>query len=161
MTVRVEASVVLRTDVRTAFAAVVDLPFQERWIVATTLYPLESDVPQPEVGSRLAAFTGFAGLGFLDVMEVTRYEPPHRWHTAHQAAFVQGVGIFEVQDLGDGTSRMIWAEELILPFGVLGRAGWPLVAPIARFSLQVSLNRLARLIDRGILPGSVTSRPLP
>lgn len=159
MTVRVQASVVLRTDVRTAFAAVIDLPFQERWIVATTLYPLESDIPQPEVGSRLAAFTGVGGLGFLDIMEVTVYDPPHRWHTAHQAAFVQGLGIFEVEDLGDGTSRMIWAEELDLPFGVVGRVGWPLVAPLARFGLQLSLNRLARLIDRGILPESVT-RPL-
>lgn len=160
MTVRVEASVVLRTDVETAFAAVVDLPFQERWIIATTLYPLESAVPQPQVGSRLAAFTGIGGLGFLDVMEVTVYEPPYRWHTAHQAAFVQGVGIFEVQDLGDGTSRMIWAEELTLPFGILGRLGWPLAAPIARLSLQLSLNRLARLIDRGIFPASVTPPPL-
>ena len=40
-----------------AFAAMVDLAAQQRWMIATRLYPLEADAPVPRVGSRVAAFT--------------------------------------------------------------------------------------------------------
>ena len=58
MTVRVEASIDLNTDPDTAFSAVADLPSQEKWIIATRLYPIEGPVSIPQVGSRMAAFTG-------------------------------------------------------------------------------------------------------
>jgi hypothetical protein len=53
---------------------------------------------------------------------------------------------------------MTWAEELDLPWGVVGRLGWPLVAPLAKAGLQASLRRLARLLAAGEHPRS-TSGP--
>ena len=122
MTVRVEASIELATDPDTAFAAVVDLPSQEKWIIATKLYAIEGAVSIPQVGSRMAAFTGVAGVGFLDTMVVTEYDPPWRWVTQHEGQFVQGVGIFEVEP-SLGGCRFTWAEELDLPFGIHRQVG--------------------------------------
>lgn len=151
MTVRVDACIELSVDPETAFAAVVDLPSQEKWIIATRLYPIDGDVSIPQVGSRMAAFTGFGSIGFLDTMVVTEYDPPWRWITQHEGDFVQGVGIFEITSTATGC-RFTWAEELELPFGILGRLGWPLVKPIAHLGLLASLRRMARQLASGALP---------
>ncbi|MBM9465792.1 SRPBCC family protein [Nakamurella leprariae] len=143
MTVTVSASKVLRASADQVFTAVTDLARQERWMVATRLYELTAPAPSPQVGARLAAFTGVAGVGFLDVMTVTEYDPPRRWVTAHEADFVRGVGIFEIDAARDDSCRVTWTEHLDLPFGLVGRLGWPLVRPVARVGLQVSLRRLA------------------
>ena len=146
MTERVEASVDLQTDPETAFAAVVDLPSQEKWIIATKLYPIEGDASVPHVGSRLAAFSGVGSIGFLDTMVVTEYDPPYRWVTDKDGDLLRGVGIMQVEPRLEGC-RVTWANELELPFGVIGRVGWLVVRPVARILMQASLRRLARLLD--------------
>jgi uncharacterized protein YndB with AHSA1/START domain len=143
VTARVEVAVLTTADPEAAFAAIVDLAIQERWMVGTRLYPLAGDVDLPAVGARLAAFTGLGDVGFLDVMTVTEYDPPHRWVVRHDGAFVQGVGIFLVETV-DGGTRVRWIEDLELPFGIVGRLGFPLVRPFARLGVWFSLKRLAR-----------------
>ena len=160
MTVRVDASIDLQTDPQTAFAAAADLPSQEKWVIATRLYPIEGDVSIPQVGSRLAAFTGLMGIGFLDTMVVTEYDPPRRWVMRHYGAFVMGVGIFEITPTANGCT-FTWAEELDLPFGLLGRLGWPLVKPIAHFALLACLRRMATQLDRGSVPLAMAPAALP
>ncbi len=150
MTVRVAAAVDLAVDPETAFAVIADLPSQERWVIATRLYAIDGPSSIPRVGSRMAAFTGFAGVGFLDTMVVTEYDPPHRWVTRHEGDFVRGIGIFQVDPTPAGC-RFTWAEELDLPFGVLGRVGWVVVKPLARLGLAASLRRMSRQIKRGTL----------
>ena len=71
---------------------------------------------------------GCRSIGFLDTMVVTEYDPPWRWVTQQDGDFVHGVGIMQVEPLADGC-RVTWANELDLPFGILGRLGWPLVRP--------------------------------
>ena len=123
---------------------------QEKWIIATKLYPIAGPIAVPQVGSRLAAFTGLGGIGFLDVMVVTDYDPPWRWVTEHEGDFVKGPGIFQIEPVTTGC-RVTWTEELELPFGILGRLGWPLVRPIARLGLRACLRKMARLVSRGLL----------
>ena len=147
MSARVEVSVPVAADPDVAFEAIVDLDTQERWMVGTRLHPLAGDTALPEVGSRLAAFTGLGDVGFLDIMTVTEYEPPHRWVVRHDGAFVKGIGIFAVDPTPEG-SRVTWIEDLELPFGVLGRLGFPLVRPFARAGVWYSLRRLAREAER-------------
>lgn len=151
MTVRVAASVEVAVDPATAFAAVVDLPSQEKWIMLTKLYPVDGDESVPRVGSRLVAFTGVLGVGFLDTMVVSDYDPPRRWVTAKDGDLLRGVGIMQVEPLANG-SRVTWANELELPFGIAGQLGWLVARPIARFVLGASLRRLARKLVSGELP---------
>lgn len=135
-----------------AFAAMVDLSAQQRWMIATRLYPIAADAPVPLVGSRVAAFTGVGGLGFLDTMTVTAYEPPHRWVVDKDGDLLRGVGIMQVTPTSDGC-RATWTNELNLPFGVLGRVAFPLIRPVAGAALGACLRRMARMLRTGALPG--------
>jgi hypothetical protein len=151
MTVRVQVSVDVATSPEAAFAAVTDLPSQEKWIIATRLYAIEGPVSVPDVGARLAAFTGVGSIGFLDTMTVTAYEPPYRWVTDKDGDLLRGVGIMQVEPTTTGC-RVTWANELELPFGILGRVGWLLAKPMAQIGLKASLRRLARQLEGGALP---------
>ena len=95
------------------------------------------------VGGGIEAFTGIGKLGFLDTMDITLWEPPHRCHVLHTGRLVRGTGAFEVEPRGEGLSTFVWREDLELPLGPLGRAGWPLVKPVFAFGVNVSLKRFA------------------
>ncbi len=158
MRARVAATVDIRSSVETVFAAMVDLPSQDRWILATRLFALAGDVDVPQVGSKIAALTGFSGLGVLDTMTVTGYDAPHRWETEHTGSAFKGIGIFSVEPGPDG-ARVTWTEVIDLPLGALGRVGWIIVKPMVRWGLAASLGRLARGVLDGSLP--VTARREP
>src|ERR1700712_3436716 len=129
----------------------VDLRSQDKWILATTLLALEGDVDVPLVGSKMAALTGLAGVGVLDTMTVTIYEPPNRWITEHTGNAFKGTGIFEVET-APGGARVTWAEEIDLPLGIVGRLGWKVAEPMVRWGLTASLKRLAKGVLDGSLP---------
>ncbi len=157
MIATVEASVDIAAPVETVFAAMVDLASQDRWMLGTTLFALDGDVPVPDVGSAIAALTGIAGIGVLDTMTVTVYEPPYRWETRHTGNAFKGVGIFRVEPAPRG-ARVTWAEEIELPFGVVGRVGWRAAKPVVRWGLSHSLRNLRKGVVDGTLP---VTRPAP
>ena len=98
-------------------------------------------------GETIAAFTGVGPVGFLDTMTITVWEPPHRAVVRHTGRVVRGSGAFEVEALQAGRCRVVWSEWIELPLGLLGRLGWPLVRPVLRRLVQVSLRRLARQVE--------------
>lgn len=151
MTVRVEATVDVPASVEDVFAAMIDLPSQDDWMLGTRLFALDGDTDVPGVGSKIAALTGLAGFGVLDTMTVTAYDPPHRWETSHTGNAIKGVGIFTVERHPKG-ARVTWAEEVELPFGLVGRIGWTVAKPLVRWGLATSLRRLSAGIVSGKLP---------
>ena len=151
MTARVAAVLDVAAPVEDVFAAMIDLPSQDRWILATSLFALDGDADVPAVGSRIAALTGLGGIGVLDTMTVTVFDPPHRWETSHTGHAIKGVGIFTVEPAAGG-ARVTWAEELDLPLGIIGRIGFKAVAPLVRWALMASLRRLADGVLDGSLP---------
>ena len=98
-------------------------------------------------GESISAFTGVGPVGFLDTMTITVWEPPHRAVVRHTGRVVRGSGAFEVEALAAARSRVVWSEWIELPLGLLGRLGWPLVRPVLRQLVQVSLRRLARQVE--------------
>ncbi len=159
MTVSITASVELRAAPEDAFAAMADPRAQEKWIFATTMYAVQSSASPPQVGSRIAAFTGFWSIGFLDTMTVTQYDPPRRWVMDKDGALLNGIGIMHVDPLPGGC-RVNWTNELNLPFGILGRLGWPVAKPLARLALTAALRRMGRLIEQGSLPLAPAPEPV-
>lgn len=101
------------------------------------------------VGGGLEAFTGKGRLGFLDTMEITVWDPPHRCEVLHTGRVVKGLGIFVVEARSHDRSRFLWQESLDLPLGVLGRIGWPLVKPFFAAGVQASLNKFGRWVESG------------
>lgn len=158
MTRSVRARIELPVAPATAFQAVVDLPSQGSWMLATQIYEIAGPARTPQVGARLAALTGLGSIGFLDTMEVTAFEPvgggsPGRWIVQHTGRFIRGTGEFTVTaGGGENGCTVSWVEHLDPPFGWLGRLGWPLAAPLVRWGLVVSLRRLAAGLGSGRLP---------
>lgn len=145
------ATLVLTVDVdapvERTWAGAVDWAGQGQWMLGTTVRPTRNQ--GQGVGGGIEAFTGLGRLGFLDPMDITLWEPPHRCHVLHTGRLVRGTGAFEVAPRGPHRSTFVWREDLELPLGSLGRAAWPLVRPLFAYGVQLSLKRFARWVDAG------------
>ncbi|SDI29171.1 SRPBCC family protein [Nonomuraea jiangxiensis] len=122
------------------FALITDWPRHREWMFLTTARQVGRD--------GVEAFTGVGPLGFLDTMTITRWEPPDLVCVTHTGRVVRGRGAIRVSPR-DGGSRVVWAEELYLPFGPLGRAVWPFARPVGLALLRHSLRKLAALAHPG------------
>jgi hypothetical protein len=118
---------------------------QGEWMLGTRVKVTGGD--GASVGSTVSAWTGAGPLGFTDTMTVTLWDPPRRCEVLHTGSVVRGTGAFEVQELPGGRSRFIWSEDLDLPLGALGRAGWPVARPAFIAGVRRSLDRLAELVE--------------
>ena len=144
MSVDLELTVEVDAPVERTWDAATDWDRQGEWMLGTTVRgTARSGVG---VGGGIEAFTGVGRLGFLDTMEITAWEPPYRCEVLHTGRLVRGTGRFEVLDRGDGRSAFVWAESLDLPFGAVGRWGWPLVRPLFVAGVRRSLDRFARWV---------------
>ena len=130
----------------TVWHVVTDWESQGEWILGTRVTMISPGDPR-RLGARFAAFTGVGPVGFTDPMEVTEWDPPRRCVVTHRGRVVRGSGVFEVEELGPQRSRFLWSEQLELPLGALGAAGWPLVRPAFRAGVAHSLRKLARLCE--------------
>jgi len=144
--VRIALEVVVDAPVEQTWAAAVDWDRQGEWMLGTSVTATAQG--GQGVGGGLEAFTGLGRLGFLDTMEITAWEPPHRCAVLHTGRLVRGTGLFEVQPRGT-RSAFLWSEDLELPLGAAGRAGWPVVRPLFVAGLRRSLDRFAVWVVSG------------
>lgn len=129
----------------TTWLALTDWERQREWITATTVRVVSGN--GRSVGSRLEAFTGIGGIGVTDLMEITSWEPPVRCTVRHLGGVVRGTGTFHVQAKGPTRCVFVWAEELIPPFGPVGKLGWLLVKPAFASALRHSMRTFARFAE--------------
>lgn len=125
----------------TVFAAATDWERQGEWIMGTTVRVTHGD--GRSVGSEVSAFTGVAGVGVTDSMRVVAYDAPRRCEVQHTGRIVRGYGIFTVRPRGRDGATFEWTEQLELPLGALGRAGWRVLHPLFGWGLRQSLNSFA------------------
>lgn len=125
------------------WAYVTDWPRQGEWVPHTRVERVDPHDPATAVGGRIRAWSGLGRLGFWDTMTITSWqEAPDgggRCEVLHTGAVVRGEGEFGVVGTGPGSSRFLWSEMAVLPFGRVGALGWRLVRPLVE-----------RLIDRGL-----------
>lgn len=129
----------------TTWLALTDWSRQHEWMLVTQVQVIDGD--GRSVGSRLAAFTGLGGVGFTDTMEITTWEPPVRCTVRHEGKLVRGTGAFHVHAKGPQDSTFVWSESLRLPFGLLGRLGWPVAKPVFSMGARHSLRQFARFAE--------------
>jgi carbon monoxide dehydrogenase subunit G len=141
--VHLEERVAVAAPPEAVFAAVADWEGQSDWVAFTKV---TADAGPHRVGERLVAVTKVAGIGFSDPMEVTRWEPPRRVDVRHLGRVVRGTGTFLVEP-APGGAWFVWAEDVDLPLGAVGRLGFAVVGPTFRLLLRRSLRRLARRIE--------------
>lgn len=150
MSAHVELDVIIDAPVDTVFAAFSQWEEQGRWMLGTRVEVREGD--GRSVGSQLAAWSGAGPVGFWDTMTITRWEPPYRVDVDHTGSVVRGTGTMEVIALPGGRSRFVWSEDLELPLGALGRAGWPVARPAFLAGVRRSLQQFGRVVEAGELP---------
>ncbi len=126
------------------WAVLTDWERQGEWVLATTVR-LRS-ATRVGVGTEIEALTGVGKVGVRDRMRVTGWDPPRRCTMQHTGRLIRGRGIFVVAPRPGG-SRFTWTEDLELPFGLIGRIGWPLVRSLTRWGLQRSVNRFASFAE--------------
>lgn len=128
--------------------ALVDWSSQGEWMLATDVVAIG---PADGVGGTIEAFTGLIPqqriLGFLDTMTITAWEPPHRCDVVHTGKVVRGTGSFVVEEVSATTSRFHWSEQVLVPFGLLGRIAWLVVGPLMGAGVRISLRRLVRRLE--------------
>jgi uncharacterized protein YndB with AHSA1/START domain len=151
MAAHVELDIAIAAPPETVFAALTDWPAQGQWMLGTRVEVRTGD--GRSVGSELAAWTGAGPVGFWDTMVITRWEEPTRVDVVHTGSVVRGTGTMEVHPTADGGSRFVWSEDLDLPLGVLGRAGWPIARPAFLAGVRASLRKFGTLVEAGKLPG--------
>jgi hypothetical protein len=93
-------------------------------------------------------------VGFLDTMTVTAWDEPRLVDVLHTGRVVRGTGRFEVRPEPGGRARFVWSEQLELPLGVLGRAGWAVLRPAFAAGIKRSLRTFAALVESGSLPSA-------
>lgn len=114
------------------WAVLTDWSRQGEWMLGTRTGVVSGD--GHSVGSRLWGFTGLGDVGFLDVLEITEWEPPSHCRARHLGRLMRGEADFRVIASGDG-AVVRWTERLAPPAGLLG--------PALAWGMRRSLRRLA------------------
>ena len=98
------------------------------------------------VGGSIWAFTGILGIGFVDTMDITVWNPPYQCDVLHTGKVIKGTGSFNVISQGTG-AVFNWSEQLIVPFGLLGRFAWIFVQPISLWALRKTLRSFRKVAE--------------
>jgi hypothetical protein len=112
-----------------AWAAMTDWSRQREWMVGTRVYVVRGD--GRSVGSRLLGFTGMLDVGFVDLLEITEWEPGRRCRVRHLGALLDGWAEFAIEP----GPVLRWTECLKPPVALVG--------PLLRVGMRASLRRLA------------------
>lgn len=151
-------SVLVHAPAQAVWDATTDWERQSQWMLGTTVRGTANG--GKGVGGGIEAWTGIGPIGFLDTMVITAWEPPHRCLVEHTGRLLKGTGAFEVlenpDDPGDpaGSSILTWVEDVVLPLGLLGRLGWPLMRPAIRLGVAHSLGKLAAAVAEADSPST-------
>lgn len=134
----------IKAPANKVWSSIADWESQGDWMLQTTV-SRTSEISEG-VGVKIEAFTGplyrlyprFKFLGLLDLMEVTRWEPPHRCDVIHYGKVLKGSGTFEVVALDSNHTTFHWSEEVIAP-----RLLFIVVKPFLWLGVKISLSRFA------------------
>lgn len=128
-----------------------DWPRQGEWIPFTRVERADPADPANAVGGRIRAWSGIGPLGFWDEMTITTWERRDDGggvcEVLHTGAVVKGEGVFEVVATGPSSSRFLWSEVVVVPFGRLGALAWRLGRPVLERLHHRALGTLRRRVE--------------
>lgn len=127
---------------------IADWESQSAWMLQTKVF-LTSEKSEG-VGVTIEAFTGpfyriyprAKFLGVLDLMEVTRWEPPTRCDVLHYGSIIKGTGTFEVEVIDTDSSIFHWSEDIEAPWLL-----FIVMRPFILAGVRISLARFRRQLE--------------
>lgn len=138
----IELAVQIQAPAELVWNRITDWPSQSEWMLGTIVSGTGDSV-----GGKISAFTGIGPIGFLDTMEITRWEPPTRCDVIHTGKVVKGTGSFQVARIDHERSKFIWIEDLDIPFGFIGLIGFKILRPFFIAGVKKSLNNFAKSVS--------------
>lgn len=138
---QVTVSIDIPAPIETVWADVADMASHAEWMADAESITFAGD-RRSGVGTVLIVPTRVGPLTTEDWIIVTEWEAPRRMGVIH-VGIVSGVGAFTLTDLGDGTTRFEWEEELNLPMTLGGPLGEIFAKPIFAAIWTGNLRRLA------------------
>jgi carbon monoxide dehydrogenase subunit G len=141
MSAHVSESVSIDAAPEDVFAALTDWSGQGDWMFATSVRPSRGYGRQD--GDEITARTGLGPVGFTDTMTIVEWDPPRICRVRHTGRVVRGTAAFAVHPEGPARSRVEWTEDLDLPLGWLGAAGFAIGRPVFTYFVRLSLRRFA------------------
>lgn len=97
------------------------------------------------IGVTARATIRIAGITTTDLMQVTRWEPPHSLEIEHMG-WVRGNGLMRCTPAPWGTF-LFWKETLIPPLGSLGTLGLRILKPLMGSVFRRDLELLRKLVE--------------
>lgn len=136
--------VVIDAPIERVWRELTDIEGQPRWMREMKSVRLTTPGPVG-VGTRGEATVRIFGLSTTDPVEITEFEPPHRFAIRHEGAFTGG-GVITLEAGADGTTTIVrWSETLIAP--VLPYAWAVAAAPVMRAIFQADLHHFRDLVE--------------
>lgn len=138
-------SIVIDAPQEEVWSRIADWASQGDWMLQTKVW-VTSEITEG-VGTTIAAFTGplykfyprFKSIGLLDLMTVTKWQPPIQCDVDHVGKVLKGSGSFILSEVENEKTRFDWSETIIAP-----KAVFLLVAPFLYVGVRISLARFAR-----------------
>jgi hypothetical protein len=137
----IAAAIEIEASAERCWSVLTDWTGQSEWMPLTKVEVTSGD---GTLDSRLLARTGVGPAALVDPMVIDVWQPPHRCEVRHEGRLVTGRGVFIVENLPGGRSRVTWEEQLDSRGlrRLLDRAA----ALPTRTMLGVALRRLARRV---------------
>jgi len=139
----IRSSVEIGAPIEQVWVRLADLERQPEWMVDLKWVRLETPGPIG-VGSRAAGLVRILGISVEDPIEVVEFRPPHRYAIRHQGAF-DGSGLFDLEALDRGRTRITWDETLVAP--ILPNLVGLVLAPLLGRVFQADLERLKEQLE--------------
>ena len=132
----IRSTVEIDVPIERVWVRLADVEHQPDWM--HDLKWVRIDTPGPvRVGTRAESLVRILGIGVQDPIEVTVFLPPHDYAIRHEGPFT-GSGVFRLEALDDGRTRVTWDETLIPPIlpNLLGLIQAPLLGRIFQADLE-------------------------
>jgi hypothetical protein len=140
----------IRRPAETVWPYLVDWEGLDRWMKEARGFRVTSEI-RKGVGVEAEATVGIAGITTHDRIRVTRWQPPWILEIAH-LGWVKGTGYMELSPVEAGCA-VFWREQLVPPWGPVGRLGMRVLRPLMRRIFQRDLEELRKLVESGPWPG--------
>jgi carbon monoxide dehydrogenase subunit G len=146
---RLERHVDVEAPAEELWDYVTDWPRQSEWVPLTRVEKVDA---ADGLGGRFRAWTGVGPVGFWDPMTITAWERTPRGggrcEVLHRGKVVRGEGEFTVEAVGPGSSRLVWAEVLVVPGGAAGALAWRAARPVVERALDRALRTMREHFER-------------
>ena len=142
----IESMIVIDAPIERVWAEVADVEGQPRWMQEMKAVRLLTPGPVG-VGTVGEADVRIFGISVTDPVQITEFEPPHRFAISHEGSFT-GRGLITLESGADGTTTIVrWEERLVPP--LLPHLGALMMTPTLGAIFQADLARLKELVETG------------